>query len=153
MIHPQTGHECRVPKHGDYAHPKDGFTVSVSKELPCDTYKDEDRTCDRGTKGCIFDHVTDVDDDIWYAQIVGKTEDGERWSQMTYGQTEAEAVFMAYDIVKVMWGECHSFKHEDGLYPHCYCRDVTNSFDEQVTQYMQCCRCNQMHIAEDFDED
>jgi len=129
-VHPKTGHDYRTPRPDTWKLPKE-INIRISQRCPDD----------------------ELDCKVWYALLRGDAE----WSNLTWGDTPAQAAYMAFDLMKLLWDECSPENEWGGEhYPHCYCRDVTDGpthvqLDDSVGRYLQCCRCEQKTALSEFD--
>lgn len=150
MTHPKTGHQGHTQKPNKWEKPKD-VTITISQSL-CDVEDVSSRTCARGTRSCIADHVEPDPGDHWYAEIRGNLPNGDEFYQVTNGETQAHAVHMAADIMRMVWEECLPEDGEPGM--HCYCRDATYSWhdSDEVWRYVGCCLCDVKVAVSEFED-
>lgn len=133
--HELTGHECCYPRPDEYSLPE-SFTVEISKDS----------------------------NEGWQAAISGRLPTGESLLKNTaFGDTPVHALFMAYDLVRMLWDECDVTGQGSAIKArHCYCRNVIptgaypNPFvidDPSMAQpALQCCRCEQVTALTEFSD-
>jgi hypothetical protein len=149
MTHPKTGHDCATIKPWDerngWTRPEE-LTIHVKRGMDCDTDPDYGCTCNRGTEHCWVDH--EAASKVFYACITSA--DGIEW--LMHGDSVGAALFMAYDVVQMMYEECKPGE------THCYCRDVTWSShwapeppNHLVGLAKRCCICEDKAGAGEFD--
>jgi hypothetical protein len=95
-----------------------------------------------------FHLYRDEADACWYAEI-----HGEDFDHLAYGDTPGQAMFMAYDVMRILWDECSPASRTPSS-PHCYCRDGTNTMPDstEVWRYVACCLCDVHTSVAEFED-
>jgi hypothetical protein len=127
MIHPKTGHDCRKTLPDRWGPVAREVTIKISE--------------------CIGPVE---DPQVWWAHVlpIGHTcGEGKdcliACGWLTHGDSPANAVYMAYDLMSTYWEECKA--DDEGGIPHCWCIDTVKSFPwedpPEHRRYVKCCRC------------
>lgn len=151
----------RGTKGCDYDHDSKMWFAELSGDLnkECDTGVEDcyvieslpvPPTCQKGVKGCILRHGRTCE------KGTPNCKTRHEWQNTTFGDTMSQALYMAFDLLKMLNGECSPEKEWDGEhFGHCFCRDTTysRSGDEkdEVVRYVKCCRCETSAPATEFE--
>jgi hypothetical protein len=137
-VHPKTGHDSRTLKPDRWGPVPGEVSVKIT--------------------ACAGD--PDNDPPMWWAHILptGHTCSEDKncmiacgW--MTFGNSPANALYMAYDLMSTYWDECSAAK--EGGVQHCWCIDTVLSmpWDDppRNQRFIKCCRCDHHASLEEFD--
>jgi hypothetical protein len=147
-IHPKTGHETAILKPDRWGPTAREVVIHIEH------------------------NNNEVDGDIWFARIVPKDytckcekPDPIEYSKgpcmclfdvgwLTHGDSPANAMHMAFDLMSTYWDECRA--EREGNVAHCWCVDTVMSMPWEDppgnARYIQCCRCGHAASIKEFEK-